>query len=61
VSAGQNVALIQFSQSISHHPFLGINMKCASCPRQFYRSMDVEEAYGLAAIYANESMELHRL
>jgi len=58
VSAGQTLP-IQFSQSISQS-FLGINMKCASCHDSFTDRWTLKEAYGLAAIYANESMELHR-
>ncbi len=58
VSAGQTLP-IQFSQSISQS-FLGINMKCASCHDSFVDRWTLKEAYGLAAIYADESLELHR-
>ncbi len=58
VSAGQTVP-IQFSQSVSQS-FLGINMKCASCHDSFIDRWTLKDAYGLAAIYANESLELHR-
>ncbi|TWU03254.1 DUF1549 domain-containing protein [Neorhodopirellula pilleata] len=58
VSAGQTLP-IQFSQSISQS-FLGINMKCASCHDSFIDRWTLHDAYGLAAIYADESLELHR-
>ncbi|MGB7343798.1 MAG: DUF1549 domain-containing protein [Pirellulaceae bacterium] len=58
VSAGQTIP-IQFSQSVSQS-FLGINMKCASCHDSFIDRWTLKDAYGLAAIYANESLELHR-
>lgn len=58
VSAGQSLP-IQFSQSISQS-FLGINMKCASCHDSFVDHWTLKDAYGLAAIYADETMELHR-
>lgn len=58
VSAGQTLP-IQFSQSISQS-FLGINMKCASCHDSFIDRWTLKDAYGLAAIYADEALELHR-
>lgn len=58
VSAGQTIP-IQFSQSISQS-FLGINMKCASCHDSFVDRWKLTDAYGLAAIYADEPLELHR-
>ncbi|MEJ7592703.1 MAG: DUF1549 domain-containing protein [Planctomycetaceae bacterium] len=58
VSAGQTVE-IQFAQSVSQS-FLGINMKCASCHDSFIDRWKLDEAYGLAAIYASEPMEIHR-
>lgn len=58
VSAGQTVE-IQFSQSISQS-FLGINMKCASCHDSFIDRWKLDEAFGLAAIYAERPMEIHR-
>ena len=50
---------VQFAQNISQ-VFLGINMKCASCHDSFIDHWTLEEAYGLAAIYATEPLELHR-
>jgi len=58
VSAGQAVE-IQFAQSVSQS-FLGINMKCASCHDSFIDRWNLEEAYGLAAIYASRPLEIHR-
>ena len=58
VSAGQTLP-IQFSQSVSQ-AFLGINMKCASCHDSFIDRWTLEDAYGLAAVYAETELELHR-
>lgn len=58
VSAGQTVE-IQFAQSVAQS-FLGINMKCASCHDSFIDRWKLEEAYGLAAIYASKALEIHR-
>ncbi|WP_417850976.1 DUF1549 domain-containing protein [Thalassoglobus sp.] len=58
VSAGQTLE-IQFSQSISQS-FLGINMKCASCHDSFIDRWTLKEAYGLAAIYSNRELAIHR-
>ncbi len=58
VSAGQTIP-IQFSQSISQS-FLGINMKCASCHDSFIDRWTLKDAYGLAAIYADAPLQLHR-
>lgn len=58
VSAGQTVE-IQFAQSIGQ-AFLGINLKCASCHDSFIDRWKLEDAYGLAAIYSDRTLELHR-
>lgn len=58
VSAGQQVA-VQFSQSVSQ-TFLGINMKCASCHDSFVDRWKLDEAYGLAAVYATEPLDIAR-
>lgn len=58
VSAGQSLP-IQFSQSVSQS-FLGINMKCASCHDSFVDRWTLREAYGLAAVFSEEPMELYR-
>lgn len=58
VSAAQSVE-IQFAQNVGQS-FLGINLKCASCHDSFIDRWKLKEAYGLAAIYAQRSLELHR-
>ncbi|MEM9016336.1 MAG: DUF1549 domain-containing protein [Verrucomicrobiota bacterium] len=58
VSAGQTLP-IQFSQSLSQS-FLGINMKCASCHDSFLDRWTLDDAYGIAAIYSEEPIEIHR-
>jgi hypothetical protein len=58
VSAGQTVE-IQFAQSVGQS-FLGINLKCASCHDSFIDRWKLDEAYALAAIYADTPLEIHR-
>lgn len=58
VSAGQTVE-IQFAQSVAQS-FLGINLKCASCHDSFIDRWKLDEAWGLAAIYASTPLEIHR-
>ncbi len=58
VSAGQTVE-IQFAQSLGQ-AFLGINLKCASCHDSFIDRWTLEESYGLAAIYSQRELEIHR-
>lgn len=58
VSAGQTVE-IQFAQSVGQ-ALLGINLKCASCHDSFIDRWKLSEAYGLAAIYSNRPLEIHR-
>jgi uncharacterized protein DUF1549/uncharacterized protein DUF1553 len=50
---------VQFAQNISQ-VFLGINMKCASCHDSFIDDWKLNDAYGLAAILADEPLEIHR-
>jgi hypothetical protein len=58
VSAGQTVE-IQFAQSVGQS-LLGINLKCASCHDSFIDRWKLDEAYGLAAIYATQPLPIHR-
>jgi hypothetical protein len=58
VSAGQTVE-IQFAQSVGQS-FLGINLKCASCHDSFVDRWTLSEAFGLAAIYSERPLEIHR-
>jgi Protein of unknown function (DUF1549)/Protein of unknown function (DUF1553) len=50
---------VQFAQNLSQ-VFLGINMKCASCHDSFIDDWKLDDAYGLAAILADEPLEVHR-
>ncbi|MFZ9935973.1 MAG: PSD1 and planctomycete cytochrome C domain-containing protein [Luteolibacter sp.] len=50
---------VQFSQSISQ-TFLGLNMKCASCHDSFVDRWKLDDAYGLAAIFADQPIEMAR-
>ncbi|WAC20884.1 PSD1 and planctomycete cytochrome C domain-containing protein [Luteolibacter sp. SL250] len=58
VNASQTTE-IQFAQSISQ-TFLGLNMKCASCHDSFVDNWKLDDAYGLAAIYAETPLEIAR-
>ncbi len=58
VNASQRTEL-QFSQNTAQ-VFLGINMKCASCHDSFIDHWTLKDAYGLAAITANEPLEIYR-
>ena len=58
VSAGQTVE-IQFAQSLGQ-AFLGINLKCASCHDSFIDRWTLDESYGLAAIYSERELKIHR-
>ncbi|MCA9164407.1 MAG: DUF1553 domain-containing protein, partial [Planctomycetales bacterium] len=48
-----------FAQNVGQ-AFLGINLKCASCHDSFIDRWTLDEAYGLAAIYSQRPLELHR-
>lgn len=50
---------MQFAQNVSQ-VFLGINMKCASCHDSFIDRWTLQEAYDLAAVFAEETLELER-
>lgn len=58
VSASQ-VREVQFAQSVGQ-AFLGINMKCASCHDSFVDRWKLTDAYGLAAIYAQQPLKIAR-
>lgn len=58
ISAAQRVPL-QYAQSVGQ-TFLGINLKCASCHDSFVDRWKLSEAYGLAAIYSDEPLEMFR-
>jgi mono/diheme cytochrome c family protein len=48
---------MQAAQNVSQ-VFLGVNLKCASCHDSFVNDWSLADAYGLAAIYADEPLEL---
>ena len=48
---------MQAAQNVSQ-VFLGINLKCASCHDSFVNDWSLADAYGLAAIYSDEALEL---
>jgi hypothetical protein len=58
VNASQ-VRELQFSQNVGQ-VFLGINLKCASCHDSFIDDWKLDDAYGLAAVVADEPLEVHR-
>ncbi len=58
VSAAQ-ITPMQYAQSVGQ-TFLGINLKCAACHDSFVDRWKLSEAYGLAAIYADEPLEMFR-
>ena len=48
---------MQAAQSVSQ-VFLGVNLKCASCHDSFINDWSLADAYGMAAVYADTSLEL---
>jgi hypothetical protein len=58
VNASQ-VPELQFAQNVSQ-VFFGINMKCASCHDSFIDTWKLDDAYGLAAIIADNPLDIYR-
>jgi hypothetical protein len=58
VNASQ-VNEMQFSQNVAQ-VFLGINLKCASCHDSFINEWKLADAYNLAAVTAEQPLEMHR-
>jgi mono/diheme cytochrome c family protein len=58
VNASQTPAL-QAAQNISQ-VFMGVNLKCASCHDSFVNDWRLSDAYGLAAVYSDEPLEMFR-
>jgi hypothetical protein len=58
VNASQ-VPELQFSQNVAQ-VFFGINMKCASCHDSFIDTWKLDDAYSLAAVVAEQPLEIHR-
>ena len=50
---------MQAAQNVSQ-VFLGINLKCASCHDSFISDWKLADAYGLAGIFADGPLEMHR-
>ena len=58
VNASQRPEL-QFAQNVGQ-VLLGVNLKCASCHDSFIDDWKLTDAYGLAAIYSKEPLEINR-
>ena len=58
VNASQ-VPPVQAAQNVSQ-VFLGINLKCASCHDSFINDWKLADAYGLAGIFSDGKLEMHR-
>lgn len=48
---------LQAAQTISQ-VFMGVNLKCASCHDSFVSDWTLADAYGLAAVYSDDALEL---
>jgi hypothetical protein len=58
VNASQ-VRELQFAQNVGQ-VFFGVNLKCASCHDSFIDTWKLEDSYSLAAVIADEPLEMHR-
>jgi len=58
VNASQ-VPEVQAAQNVSQ-VFLGVNLKCASCHDSFINDWKLDDAYGLAAVFSDQPLEVHR-
>jgi hypothetical protein len=58
VNASQ-VQELQFAQNVAQ-VFFGVNLKCASCHDSFIDSWKLADAYSLAAVVADRTLELYR-
>ncbi|HMJ89404.1 MAG TPA: DUF1549 domain-containing protein, partial [Candidatus Acidoferrum sp.] len=56
VNASQ-ITQMQAAQSIGQ-VFMGVNLKCASCHDSFINDYTLADAYGLAAVYATNDLEI---
>jgi mono/diheme cytochrome c family protein len=56
INASQTPAM-QAAQNISQ-VFMGVNLKCASCHDSFINDWTLADAYGMAALYAEEPLEM---
>src|SRR5213076_3069968 len=48
---------MQAAQNISQ-VFMGVNLKCASCHDSFVSDWTLADAYGMAAVYSDDALEL---
>jgi hypothetical protein len=58
VNASQ-VREVQFAQNVAQ-VFFGVNLKCASCHDSFIDNWKLDDAYSLAAVIADQPLEIHR-
>jgi hypothetical protein len=58
VNASQ-VPAMQAAQNVSQ-VFMGINLKCASCHDSFINDWTLDDSYGLAGIFSETPLEVHR-
>ncbi len=58
VNASQ-VQAMQAAQNVSQ-VFMGINLKCASCHDSFINDWTLNDSYGLAGIFSDTPLEVHR-
>jgi hypothetical protein len=58
VNASQ-VPAMQAAQNVSQ-VFMGINLKCASCHDSFINDWTLNDSYGLAGIFSDTPLEVHR-
>ncbi|MDW8309970.1 MAG: PSD1 and planctomycete cytochrome C domain-containing protein [Verrucomicrobiales bacterium] len=56
VNASQTPAM-QAAQNVSQ-VFMGVNLKCASCHDSFINDWTLADAYGMAALFADEPLEM---
>ena len=56
VNASQ-IPVMQAAQSIGQ-TFMGVNLKCASCHDSFINDYTLADAYGIAAVYATDKLEM---
>ena len=53
------VVELQFSQNVGQ-VFFGANLKCASCHDSFIDHWKLDDAYGMAAVFADQPLATHR-
>ena len=59
VTNSSQTPAMQAAQNIGQ-VFMGINLKCASCHDSFISNWTLEDSYGLASVYSDEALEIHR-